>query len=142
MWLCPYSKANMLNKTLPKSLLLLGFLFSFSSLFSQEQTVERPFEIGEREITIISLERPSVAENLVDFYQNVLQATSVSRCPFHTSCSYYAKEQVEAHGFVVGTLFFIDRYFYRENNGAYSLYPFKKNKDGVYKLDDDFYLQN
>ena len=39
-------------------------------------------------------------------------------------------------------LYFMDRYFYRENKKACEFYPLKRNAKGVYKLDDDFYLNH
>jgi putative component of membrane protein insertase Oxa1/YidC/SpoIIIJ protein YidD len=125
---------------------------SFGSLFffvcflwtALPALAEEPFEPGEGTPPPLcqSIPGPSVATRLLDFYQNVLEYNTIHRCLFYTSCSHFAKEQVEKRGWVVGTLYFIDRYFYRENLTAFALYPLKKNKDGVYKLDDDYFLEN
>lgn len=105
---------------------------------------EEPFEPGETAPLLLSsaVTEPSVADRLVDFYQNVLKYNTIHRCLFYTTCSYFAKKQIEKRGWILGTLYFIDRYFYRENLSAFALYPLIQNKDGVYKLDDDYFLEN
>ena len=105
---------------------------------------EEPFEPGERVPLLLSgaVAEPSVPDRLLDFYHNVLEYNTVHRCPFYTTCSYFAKEQIEKRGWILGTLCFIDRYVYRENLAAFALYPLQQNKDGIYKLNDDYFLEN
>jgi putative component of membrane protein insertase Oxa1/YidC/SpoIIIJ protein YidD len=126
---------DILKKT--GGVMLLVFLFIPGTAFAED-----PYEPGERIVIFRQEREESVTDVLVDFYQNVLSANTISRCPFHTSCSYYAQQQVDNHGWVIGALYFIDRYFYREHSAAFQFYPRKKNKDGVYKINDDWYLEN
>ncbi|MGA2764556.1 MAG: membrane protein insertion efficiency factor YidD [Spirochaetia bacterium] len=120
------------------------FLLAFTLGSPFPAPAEDPYEPGERTPVLLSSVRPgpSAMEWLFGFYQDVLEYNTIHRCPFYTTCSYFAKEQVEKRGFILGTLFFIDRYIYRENMAAFFLYPLKQNKDGIYKLNDDYFLEN
>lgn len=77
--------------------------------------------------------------NFISFYQNSLANNSVSRCPFEISCSRLATLAIKKYG-ILGYAIFIDRFFYRENLSAYSLYIKKEIKNGIIKLDDKIYL--
>jgi hypothetical protein len=123
-------------KNFNRTLLIITLMLLCFSLSAEE-----PFEPGERRIQFAEKKEESLTDNLMDFYQNVLSANSISRCPFHTSCSHFAQQQVETRGWLVGSLYFIDRYFFRENRGIHRLYPIVLNKEGEPKLNDDFYLE-
>jgi len=123
-----------------RSLFLLVFVFGscLSAL------AEDPFEPGEREPILLSrpAPEPSVADRLLDFYHDSLEYNTIHRCIFHITCSDFARAQIKKRGWIVGTLYFIDRYVYRENLAAFGLYQLKQGKDGTYKLDDDYFLEN
>ena len=72
---------------------------------------------------------------LVRFYQTDIGAGSVSRCPFVVSCSAHATFALERYG-IFGLPLFLDRYFFRENAGAYGHYDFVRTDDGTLRLDD------
>ena len=71
----------------------------------------------------------------VAWYQRRVAPNSVSRCPFLVSCSSFAIEQVKQHG-ALGFLYFVDRFFYRENIDVHAHYEWVISKDGRVKLDD------
>ena len=75
----------------------------------------------------------------INFYQSDISTQSVSRCPFKTSCSNFAKIAVSRYG-IFGLAMFIDRYYYRENIESFRHYRLVKNNNGVLKLDDDMFL--
>jgi hypothetical protein len=76
----------------------------------------------------------------ISYYQHSISNKSVSRCPFEISCSRFTAIAIKQYG-IFGITLFIDRYFYRENSSAYSLYSRKETKNGFVKLDDKIYLQ-
>ncbi len=86
----------------------------------------------------------SLAESILDralrLYQAGQSEKTIHRCPFKTSCSSFLIKALENHGFPLGLFAFIDRYLYRENKSAYFNYSLVKRSDGVYKLDDDYFL--
>ncbi len=77
-------------------------------------------------------------QTLIHLYQSKAAPNSISRCPFAISCSRYADRALEKYG-VFGIPVFVDRFFYRENNELFGLYPkvFVKYKP---RYDDSFYL--
>ncbi|MBM4167494.1 MAG: membrane protein insertion efficiency factor YidD [Ignavibacteria bacterium] len=81
----------------------------------------------------------SASNNIISYYQTNISINSVSRCPFKISCSHYAQGAIQRHGFL-GICKFIDRYFFRENNEAFSHYKLLQTENGVLKLDDTFFL--
>jgi hypothetical protein len=121
------------------------FFFILATFFITVSVLaEEPFEPGECVTLLFSQPIPesNVTDSVFNFYQEVLSINTIHRCPFYISCSYFAKAQLEKRGFFLGFLFFIDRYFYRENLGAFALYPLKQNNVGIYKLDDDYFIQD
>jgi len=76
----------------------------------------------------------------IRYYQKKISVNTISRCPFHVSCSNYAYQAIEKYGPYIGICIFIDRTFYRENPGAYFYYPLKENQEGSLKLDDSKYF--
>jgi len=76
----------------------------------------------------------------INIYQEKQSDKSIHRCAFYTSCSLFLTKAIKLHGFPVGILMFFDRYFFRENKQSFSLYSLKKRSDGVYKLDDEYFL--
>lgn len=62
---------------------------------------------------------------------------SISRCPFKTSCSNSFEKSVNEKGLLIGTLEFIDRYYYREHKYIYYYYPLFIDKYNQVKLNDD-----
>lgn len=76
----------------------------------------------------------------LNFYQEKQSNKTIHRCSFYISCSDYLPKALEIHGFPFGLFVFFDRYFYRENKAAFTYYPLKKRPDGVYKLDDEYFL--
>ncbi|UCB51887.1 MAG: membrane protein insertion efficiency factor YidD [Candidatus Zixiibacteriota bacterium] len=81
-----------------------------------------------------------LAGRLIGFYKEKISPQSIDRCPFYSSCSDYAYEAIGKYGLILGTCFFIDRHFYRENAGSYFHYELRETEAGVLKLDDRFYL--
>lgn len=80
-----------------------------------------------------------IARSALKYYQSSLSVKSVSRCPFEISCSNFALHAVQRYG-VAGIPLIIDRYFYRENVEAFSLYKRTVSRNGVVKLDDALFL--
>ena len=79
--------------------------------------------------------------SLIHIYQKKISPNStMARCPFKTSCSHFAYQSISDKGFLVGSLLFLDRYYYRENPSTPYNYPFYENDRGVLKINDDFYL--
>ena len=81
-----------------------------------------------------------ITDRMIQFYQKKIGPNSISRCPFHISCSNYARQAIEKYGLILGVSVFIDRYFYRENSSSFWHYGLRESKDGVLKLDDSFFL--
>ena len=75
----------------------------------------------------------------ISYYQQNISRASVSRCPFDISCSRFAVTAIRRYG-VLGYAMFIDRYFYRENAGAFSAYTRRIGPNGIVKLDDQPFL--
>ncbi len=86
--------------------------------------------------------RRSFLGKALDFYHTKLEYNTIRRCPFLITCSNFAYMQIEKRGLLLGTLYFIDRHYYRENFDAFAIYPMKQNSEGIYKLDDNFYVEN
>lgn len=82
----------------------------------------------------------ALAGTLIGFYQKEIGPLSVSRCPFHISCSEFARRAILKHGLVLGLALYIDRNLYRENSTTHWYYPYRETGAGVLKLDDGFYL--
>ena len=76
---------------------------------------------------------------MINWYQDEVSPNSIQRCIFNISCSNFAEIAISKYG-LVGLLFFIDRYFYRENSEAYIHYPRIIKKNGQIKLDDKEFL--
>jgi hypothetical protein len=72
----------------------------------------------------------------IQHYQHEIGPRSVSRCPFRTSCSAFARIAIEKYG-AFGVVFFVDRFLYRENVDAFRRYPWVIGPDGTIRLDDD-----
>lgn len=77
---------------------------------------------------------------LIGFYQRKLSTRSISRCPFYTSCSVFAKEAIRRRGAFLGISMFIDRYYFREHSHSFAYYGLRTRIDGKLKLDDHFFL--
>lgn len=119
------------------------------AVFSQEEYREiEPWEAED----VLSLERLAggealqtspfiaLAGTLIGFYQKEIGPRSVSRCPFHISCSEFARRAILKHGLVLGLALYIDRNLYRENSTTHWYYPYREAGAGLLKLDDGFYL--
>jgi hypothetical protein len=128
-----------------KTFLLLAL--SGLSLFSQTAG-EDAWEPGEGKINLLRpqevVRAPSSLPDMIllpaiSLYRSSLSGRSVSRCPFEISCSRFASMAIERHGFL-GYLIFMDRYFYRENAAAFSLYTRKSTPNNTIKLDDKIFL--
>lgn len=76
---------------------------------------------------------------LFRWYGQTSQEKSIHRCPFLISCSVYARRAIQEKGFLWGTVLFIDRYFYRENQEAYKHY-LRVERKGRILLDDSSFL--
>jgi putative component of membrane protein insertase Oxa1/YidC/SpoIIIJ protein YidD len=81
-----------------------------------------------------------VFDGLVAAYRSNKETTTVHRCLFDVSCSHFAERALNRYGALVGTVVFIDRYFYREHVRSGDWYPRIKEDDGTYLLDDSFYV--
>jgi len=77
-----------------------------------------------------------VFEILLKSYRENKERTSVHRCLFNVSCSHFAEISFSKYGFLAGSVVFVDRYFFRENNGARGLYPLRGDENGIFHLDD------
>lgn len=77
----------------------------------------------------------------LDIYQRKQSENTIHRCAFHTSCSKFLPKAVERYGFPLGVVAFLDRYLIRENKSAYFHYNLKIRPDGVFRLDDDLFLE-
>ncbi len=83
----------------------------------------------------------SFSISLIRIYQKKISPNStIHRCPYKTSCSNFAYRCILERGFFVGILLFIDRYYYRENSGVPYRYPLYEDKEGILKLNDDYYF--
>jgi Putative membrane protein insertion efficiency factor len=71
----------------------------------------------------------------IRFYQVEIGPNSVARCPYLVSCSQFAKQALARYGFF-GLPMFIDRFFYRENQSTFALYPRYMSPSGVLRYDD------
>jgi putative component of membrane protein insertase Oxa1/YidC/SpoIIIJ protein YidD len=83
----------------------------------------------------------SIALDLIHLYQVRISPASISRCPFLVSCSNFALRAIARKGFVVGSVMFIDRFWYRENAAAFGCYELARTDDGFLKIDDGQYLE-
>jgi hypothetical protein len=126
-------------------ILLLSALLTGSLCAQSEEP--GPWEPGERNPLLLlpqQSERSYSAFTLVSgavigFYRSSVSVNSVSRCPFEISCSSFALHAVQRYG-AAGIPLVIDRYFYRENVQAFSLYTRSVNPNGLVKLDDALFL--
>lgn len=126
--------------------ILFCLLFCFSAhLSAQSFLTDDPLEAGE------ALHRPAFIQpqpssnpltlafnELIKYYQKNVSPNSVQRCQFSLSCSNYAKQAMQKYDFI-GFAFFIDRYFFRENESLTMNY-FTVRRNGMRKYDDSFYL--
>lgn len=87
---------------------------------------------------------PSLAvdlyRTLVEAYRDNKETTSIHRCLFDVSCSHFAERAITNRGVLVGSILFVDRYFFRENFSAWQYYPKFKDADGDYRLNDSYFL--
>ncbi|MBI3004816.1 MAG: membrane protein insertion efficiency factor YidD [Ignavibacteriales bacterium] len=81
-----------------------------------------------------------LALNAIKYYQIRIAPLSIARCPFHPSCSHFAKVAIEKYGLIIGVALFVDRNLYRENPGIFQKYQLRKLSLGTLKLDDSHYL--
>jgi len=130
-----------------KHLLILFFNLIISEALCAQSflTDTEPLEAGEalhRPLTPITPPSSNPLtigfRELIAYYQEHISSNSVQRCPFELSCSNYAKHALWHYDFV-GIAFFIDRYFFRENESLTGNYLLSK-KNGRTKYDDSFYL--
>ena len=77
---------------------------------------------------------------LIHWYQADISPRSIERCPFSPSCSNFAEQAIEQHGFLLGLCLFIDRNIYRENPQISQLYELIQLPNGQLKLDDFYFL--
>jgi len=89
-----------------------------------------------------SYHKPSYVfiRKMISLYQHQSTENTISRCPFYISCSSFALKSVKEHGIFLGSLLFIDRFFYRENSSIYKHYNFKRRDNSVLKLNDRYFL--
>jgi len=92
--------------------------------------------VPEKSLDSTSSIATQVFDLLLQSYRENKDRTSIHRCLFDVSCSHFAGIAYSKYGFVAGSVVFIDRYFYRENNGARGLYPLKGDENGIFHLDD------
>ena len=128
------------------AIFLITCFFLFGPLSAQDDYIEisawEPEDITlptARSFPQLSLGR-LIADRMIQFYQKKIGPNSISRCPFHISCSNYAQQAIKKYGLVLGISVFIDRYFYREHPGSFWHYGLKESENGVLKLDDSFFL--
>lgn len=111
-----------------------------SSATAQLPPVDEPFE---PELAVApsppAERRPSLLVDFATFaiqgYQHSHRDVSIARCPYAVSCSRFALESIQTHGFALGTLLFVDRFFYRENTSARERYRLVR-QGGRLLLDD------
>ncbi len=78
----------------------------------------------------------------IRFYAKRISPASIPRCLFAESCSQYASRAIRTKGSLLGVLYFIDRYFYRENARSQNRYLRGRLGDGRWRLDDGFFLSS
>lgn len=111
-------------------------------LVGQDEMISEPWdrETVREDSNLAGLRKIFFAEKLLDWYQKKVSTQSISRCPFAISCSDYTRRAIRKHGLIIGTAYFIDRNFYRENVESYRWYPLLEFQGGILKLDDAYYL--
>jgi hypothetical protein len=82
-----------------------------------------------------------IALGMIRFYQTEVSPRSVKRCPFLISCSNFAATAIRDKGLLFGLVVFLDRYYYRENVAAFSLYKLVIVDGYTLKIDDREYLE-
>lgn len=122
-----------------------AFVAAIASSATPSQAQEAPFEpvpesLRARPVTVpeVSGFDPlgDLALSAIHFYQRDMRDKSISRCPYRVSCSRFAVREIQRHGFIIGLAYFLDRFFYRENEEAMQHYPTVVMPDGSLKLDD------
>ena len=102
---------------------------------------EAPWDFAGPNVPPATLTKPATLAGdlfkvLVNAYRDNGLKNSVPRCIFDVTCSHFAERAFSKYGGLVGTIVFIDRYFYRENDAARYLYPRAGEEDGTFRLDD------
>ncbi len=79
-----------------------------------------------------------VASGAIGFYQRRIGPNSVSRCQYAVSCSRFAAGEIERHGLLVGLLYFLDRFYFREHTSALAQHrdDVVRTPDGRLTIDD------
>jgi hypothetical protein len=79
-----------------------------------------------------------LAKGAIGYYQRAIGPQSIARCQFAVSCSRFAAGSIEHHGLLVGLLYFLDRFYFREHPDAVRDHPDEvvRTTDGLLKLDD------
>lgn len=122
-------------------LLVLG-----AASVSAQRVQDVPWEPGEGTVRLVAAQpAPPMSiigmfsRSAVSWYHSTSSSHSVARCPFEISCSRFAVMALDRYG-IAGVPLVLDRYFFRENAEAFSLYERKAVRNGVVKLDDALYL--
>lgn len=106
-----------------------------------------PWEAGESDCASEAYEGPrhGFAARLelaaLRFYVGRISPASIPRCLFAESCSSYATRAVRTKGSLLGVLYVIDRYFYRENPRSRRLYVCRPFADERGRMDDSMFLR-
>jgi hypothetical protein len=72
----------------------------------------------------------------IDHYRVAIGPKSIARCPYLCTCSAFARRAIEVHGFVLGLVLFVDRFFYRENRQLVQHYEPVIGDDGRMRWSD------
>jgi hypothetical protein len=72
----------------------------------------------------------------IDHYRSAIGPKSIARCPYLCTCSAFARRAIEVHGFVLGLVLFVDRFFYRENRQLVQHYEPVIGDDGRMRWSD------
>lgn len=72
----------------------------------------------------------SASDLLLGFYQNIISPQDNTSCPFHPSCSAFAREAIQINGFLSGYMLTFDR-LQRCNGlpGMYQAYPLDEDRE-------------
>jgi len=112
----------------------LGLAFSLIVLLADAVIAEEDFTRADVEAGFCSRRKAPVCRVLIRFYQRIISPIGASSCRMYPSCSAYAHEAFENHGFFRGMMLTSDRLM-RDTSFAGTQYPLIR-KDGQWLLYD------
>jgi len=113
----------------------LGLAFSLIVLLAADAVIAKEaFTRADVEAGFCSRRKAPVCRVLIRFYQRIISPIGASSCRMYPSCSAYAHEAFENHGFFRGMMLTSDRLM-RDTSFAGTQYPLIR-KDGQWLLYD------